>query len=102
MEKDLEKVYQEDIHPLIERLNLICEQNKMPMFATFQDNKGSFRTSCLNVESSDFNKLKMHFWVHETWSFDEFMKKVILDAKVNGHDSSFLSAMGIKKEPPAP
>jgi hypothetical protein len=99
MKNNLEKVYQDDIHPLMERINLVCKQTKMPMFATFQDAKGSFRTSCLNSEESEFDKMKMHFFLHETWSFDEFMKKVIIDAKENGHDSYFLSAMGIKKEP---
>lgn len=99
MEKNLSEVYEADIHPLIERVNLICKQTKMPMFATFQDGDESFRTSCLNSGSSGFNKMKMHFWIHETWSFDDFMKMVILDAKKNGHDSYFLTAMGIKKEP---
>lgn len=41
----------------------------------------------------------MHYWIHQTWSFDDLMKKVIEDARLNGHDSLYLKAMGIKEEP---
>jgi hypothetical protein len=96
---DLEEVYDRDIHPLVERISLICRQNQVPMFLTFQDGKESFRNSCLNPEKSQFQTIFLHLWLSETWSFDEFMKRVITDARKNGHNSLFLTAMGIPEKP---
>ena len=96
---DLEEVYDKDIHPLVERISLICKQNKVPMFMTFQDGAESFRNSCLNPDNSQFKTLFLHLWLSETWTFDEFMKKVIADARKNGHNSLYLRAMGIPEKP---
>lgn len=95
---EMEKVYVNDIHPLVERITLICKQSGMPMFMTFQDGSDSFRTSCVNQENSIFEKLKLHMIVNESWSLDQFLAIVIEDAKKNGHDSLYLSAIGIPKE----
>lgn len=94
-----EEVYDNDIHPLVERISLICKQNKVPMFMTFQDGDESFRNSCLNPDHSQFQTMCLHLWLSETWTFDEFMKRVISDARKNGHNSLFLKAMGIPEKP---
>src|SRR5690606_19010120 len=99
-DKKLEDIYDQDIHPLVERITLICKQAGMPMFCTFQDDTDSFRTSCLNGHMSSFNRIKMLMWINETWDFDEFMKKVICDARQHGHASLYLKAMGIPEAPP--
>lgn len=97
--KNMEDTYSQDIHPLVERITLVCQQVGMPMFMTFQENKEAFRTSFINNDSSGLTKLRMHQFVHQTWSFDEFMKKVIEDARENGHNSLYLKAMGILEKP---
>jgi hypothetical protein len=99
MNKELEQVYIDDIHPLVERISLICKQSGMPMFMTFQDSPDGFRTSCLNAENDTFKKVQMHYWLHETWGLDEFMNKIIHDARINGHQSLYLKAMGIIEKP---
>lgn len=92
---EMEKVYINDIHPLVERITLICKQSGMPMFMTFQDGENSFRTSCINQEKSQFEKIRLHMTVNETWSIDQLLSMIIEDAKKNGHDSLYLKAMGI-------
>lgn len=92
-------IYNEDIHPLVERIALVCQQAEIPMFMTFEDSQNGFSTTCVNEDKSNFYKIKMHYWIHQTWSFDDLMKKVIEDARLNGHDSLYLKAMGIKEEP---
>jgi len=95
MSREQEKIYIDDVHPLVERITLICKQSGMPMFMTFQDGSDSFRTSCINQENSQFEKLKLHMLVNETWSIDQLLSIIIEDAKKNGHDSLYLKAMGI-------
>lgn len=81
MSREQEKIYIDDVHPLVERITLICKQSGMPMFMTFQDGSDSFRTSCINQENSQFEKLKLHMLVNETWSIDQLLSIIIEDAK---------------------
>lgn len=95
MSREQEEIYNTDIHPLVERITLICKQSGMPMFMTFQDGSDSFRTSCINKDNSAFEKFKLHMMVNDTWSLDELISAIIEDAKKHGHNSLYLRAMGI-------
>lgn len=96
---DQKDVYDIDIHPLIERITLICKQQGIPMFCTFQDGEKSFRTTCVNSEQSRWDKIRLMYYLHQTWDIDEFLRKLVKDARENGHDSTFLKAMGIPEKP---
>lgn len=95
-----ESVYEDDIHPLIERVALICKQKSLPMFLSIQDSPTSIRTTCLNSKES--KKIQELYLLNQSWDFDQFISKMIDVAKVHGHDSKFLSAMGIPEEPKKP
>lgn len=96
----IERVYEEDIHPLVERVALICKQYNLPMFLSIQDGPTSIRTTCLN--SKDSRKIQELYFLNQSWDFDQFINKMIDIAKVHGHDSKWLSAMGIPEKPKKP
>lgn len=95
----LEQIYITEVHPLVERIALLCKQYNMPAFMTFQDGVDGFRTTCMNEHFSDFDKIKHYRWINGAWSLDEFFREVIADAKDNGHDSLYLKAMGVPLMP---
>lgn len=51
METDKEKVYDEQIAPLMSRIIEICKDEQIPMFAEFQYNKTDFVTT--NIKYGD-------------------------------------------------
>lgn len=77
----------------------MTKQNGIPMFMTFQTENDSFRTTCFNDKLSEFDKFKHYRLVNEAWSIDELLGMVIDDARKNGHNSSYLKAMGIPMSP---
>lgn len=94
MSTGLENTYNQDIHPLIERIALICKQEGIPIFISCQV-EDSFRTSVVNNESAGFDKFKLYRMVSETWTHDELLDLMIEDAKKRGHHSRVLRAMGV-------
>ena len=100
---DKEQVYDQRIHPIMTELIRICEEEDIPMFATFQYADESFCTSALSTghilidhlravsqcsQGSGVNVDKYMFWV---------AKKVREEGK--GHSSIFLNQAGIPTEP---
>ena len=94
MSNEIEKTYNQDIHPLVERIALICKQEGIPLFVSCQVGDG-FRASVVNNASAGFDKFKLYGMVSETWSHDELLNLIIEDAQKNGHHSRILRAMGI-------
>lgn len=90
-------VYDKDIHPLVERIALICKQHDISMFLCVQEKDFVRRTSCVNKVGS--KKIGEIFDFNQAWDLDEFLSKVIEKAKKEGHNSKFLKAMGIPEEP---
>ena len=97
--KDLERVYSEEIQPLVERIALIAKQEGMPIFLTFEDSQNGFSTTCLNEENSKFEKIKLYRWINDVWNLDELFRNIIDDARRQGHKSIYLKAMGVPTEP---
>lgn len=91
-------IYDTDIHPLVERIALICRQHKIPMFLCVEEKKHVRRTSCVNKVNS--NKISEIYDLNQAWDLDEFLSKTIEKAKREGHNSKFLKAMGIPETPP--
>ncbi len=92
--KDIEQVYIKDIHPLIERIALVCFQNDIPLFLSCQDSSSSFRNTLIN-NNHKIDKFRLHSFVAEKRSLDDILLAIIEDAKKNGHDSKILRALGI-------
>jgi len=60
MNKDSEKIYDEQISPLMTKIIAVCKENNIPMFSSFQltsaenDEQGAlFCTTCLPFEGMD-------------------------------------------------
>lgn len=95
----IRKEYDRTVHPHIKIIAETCRSFGIPMFATFQVDPKEFKTFCINEERSNWAKLKMMCYMDETWSIDEFIEKLMGDALSNGHDSTYLEAMGIPRRP---
>lgn len=95
--KKTNSVYDKDIHPLVERVALICKQHDISMFVCVQEKDAVRRTSCVNKLGSQ--KISEIFDYNQSWDIDQFLSKLIERAKKEGHDSKFLKAMGIPEDP---
>jgi hypothetical protein len=98
----MSKLKKEYLRTVMPHMNIVaeaCKSFNIPMFATFQVAPQEFNTFCLNEEKSNWAKLKMMCYMEETWSVDEFLEKLMQDALENGHDSLYLSSMGIPRRP---
>jgi hypothetical protein len=95
----LQKEYERTIKKY---MNIIVETAKtfnIPMFSTFQVSPDEFKTFCVNEDYSNRNKIKLMYFIDQTWSLDEFIEMVLDDAQKNGHDSTFLLSLGMPKSP---
>ncbi|MFS1428544.1 hypothetical protein LMH73_015685 [Vibrio splendidus] len=91
--KSIEEVYLEDVHPLLERIALVCIQNDIPLFVSCQDSESSVRNSLINNKKTD--KFRLHSIIAEKRDLDDILLAIIEDAKEHGHNSKILNAMGI-------
>lgn len=98
--KGQSQFYTKEIYPLVERIALLCKQANMPAFMTFQDSEDSFSTTCLNSNLSQYQRIKMHLQVENSWDIDELLQNLIHESKENGHNSLYLKAMGIPCKAP--
>lgn len=92
-----EKVYKEDIEPLITRISLICKQEKIPLFLSCSDGKSKNMVTGINVDYGSINTLHLHKILSESASLDDFFSKVISLAEQHGHNSSLLTAIGVPR-----
>lgn len=88
-----------EINQLLERLVALCDAEGFPMFCTIQDGEKSFLTSHVNIGRSAWEKLHHMEILNRTWNIDQFLHQVIDEARVGGHDSLYLMAMGVPKTP---
>ena len=89
----------EEIQEALDRLASLCADRGLPMFCTIQESQTAFNTTYVHLEKSPWEKMKHMKMLHKSWRFDDFMEQVIDEARVDGHDSLVLQAMGIPKVP---
>ena len=94
-----ESIYESELHPLVERIHAVCRRMGMPAFVCIQDGVQSFRTTVVNSELSEFEKLNWMMSAANAWSTDELLGSIIENAVKNGHNSMVLLAMGIPTSP---
>lgn len=93
-----DEYYQDVIAPGVKGLAANCRRENITAFFAFENKEGQFDYTIVgNVEDSE--KLRIFSLINDCWTVDELVKKIIMDARKNGHDSRFLSAIGIPKEP---
>lgn len=99
---DKEKIYDEEIFPLMEKIIGICKKHKIPFFASFQYAGDSFCSSKSRfgehivfdyydaikqcIEDKGVNVDKLMFWI-------------MREAKKKGHSSIILSQLDVPMEP---
>lgn len=94
---DKAKVYKEDIEPLIERISLICKQEKIPMFLSCSDGASKNMVTGINIDYNSMNTLHLHKLLSESATIDDFFSKLISLSEQFGHNSSLLCAIGIPR-----
>lgn len=91
-------VFDQEIAPHLSRLVLACKKAGHPMFASVQLPGDQFHLVAMNASKSRGGKLLQMVWLNEASSLDEFLEKVIEASLRQGHDSTYLRAMGIPYE----
>lgn len=99
---DLEKVYDEEIHPLMAQIIEICKKHEMPMFATFEFANGSFCTTLLRQKHAHFvlhhyDALKQCIEGQDV-NVDKYIGWLMKGAHKNGHSSIYLGQLGVPYE----
>lgn len=124
---DKTSTYTLDIHPLVERISLVCKQEDIPGFMLFQNDNSEFWTSAINLKDKDMLGMMLEYVFNGfedeknsdlsslivsrftdvicnsqeplSSKFDSIIESMIKSAQSNGHDSLFMSALGIPKSP---
>lgn len=100
MNRDETVFYDKKIAPLVGYLYGLCNEEKIPMITSFQLSPTMFANTTSHINASQWDKLRLMSLMSESWSFDEFVEKVISDAQTAGHDSKVLDALGVPRRPP--
>ena len=99
---DKEKIYDEDIFPLMEKIIGICKKHDMPFFASFQFSDDGF---CItggrlngHIVFDYYNAIKQCI-ENKGINIDKFMFWIMRGAQKEGHSSIILSRLDIPMEP---
>lgn len=104
---DLEKVYDEEIAPLMTQIINICNKHELPMIAEFEYSPGRFCKTAL-LYAGKYHPLMKHLDVLSQCgqdsgvNIDKYMLWVARGARVEGHTSIVLGQMGIPERPEPP
>ncbi len=97
-----EKIYDEQIFPLMTQIMEICKKNKISMFATFEYNKNEFCTSLIREEDYSPHYLFIYYDVlshcgeKDGVNIDKIIMWMIKEAgRVGKHSSICLNQLGI-------
>lgn len=99
---DKEKIYDEEISPLMEKIIEICKKHKIPIFASFQYSDDNFCTSKARLGGHivfDYYDAIKQCIENEGINIDKFMFWVMNGAKKEGHSSIILSRLDIPMKP---
>jgi hypothetical protein len=99
--EELEKVYDEEIAPLMAQIIEISKRHKMPFFAEFQLNDEGFcrsGNSCGHPVFNHYSSLSQCVSGSGV-NVDKYMRWVAVGARKEGHSSMVLHQMGIPERP---
>ncbi|WP_415912813.1 hypothetical protein [Neptuniibacter sp. QD37_11] len=87
-----------NIEPILKKLAEECASLDIPLFVCTETGEREFShfILCSKALPSKFRQMDH---MANTASFDDFLRRVISDAKKAGHSSAFLHAMGVPFEP---
>ena len=100
-----EKIYDEQIFPLMTQIIEICQKNKIPMFSTFEYNKNEFCKSILREDDYSphylFSYLEIlsHCVEQDGINVDKLIMWIVKEAeRVGKHSSIYLKKLNIDPE----
>jgi hypothetical protein len=103
--KNREKIYDEQISPLIQQVIEICKEHKMPLFIECEFNEGDFTKTCLRPQEwnphGGFLTLDViaQCFQDRGVNIDKYLFWVIDQIKeAGGHGSMFMSQLGYRAE----
>ena len=103
--KDREKLYDEELFPLMEQIMSICETNNIPMFAVFQYAENGFCTSMKYDRKShklfEFFDAIAQSKEGDSVNIDKFMFWVMKKGGEIGHNSIILRQLDVNPSPNA-
>ncbi|MHD0644692.1 hypothetical protein ACYPKM_03500 [Pseudomonas aeruginosa] len=88
-----------EIQAAIENLLQACAKSEKPVMILLQESETSVRALSGSEKLARGDGFKLARLLLRSGDLDTFLKKVISDAKKNGHKSMFLKAMGISGAP---
>ena len=94
----LEEYYDDVIAPMAKGLAANCRREGINAFIAFETQSGRFDYTIVG-DPEDNEKMRIFSLINDCWTVDQMVKKVIMDARKNGHSSRFLSAIGIPTVP---
>ncbi|MDH5447263.1 MAG: hypothetical protein OEY52_17075 [Gammaproteobacteria bacterium] len=101
---DLEKIYDEEISPLMDKIIAICDKHKMPMFAEFQFSADGFCRTGRGQDSYHHPVLDHYAALSQCkqgtgLNIDKYLLWLMRQARDTGHQSMVLRALDIPTEP---
>lgn len=101
--EDLEKVYDDEISPLIVKIITICKEHDMPMFASFQYSDSDFCTTILasgphHPVFDHYSAIKQSIEDNGV-NIDKYLFGVLREAHKYGHSSLCLKQLGADEKP---
>ncbi len=99
---DKEKIYDEEIYPLIEKIVDICNKHDISLFASFQYSDDGFCNTCVSKDGHNI----FHYYdairqcvQDSSINIDKFIIWAMKRAKKAGHSSIILDQLGILTSP---
>jgi len=96
---DLEKVYDEEIAPLMEKIIAICKEHKLPVFATFEFAPSEFCSTLIPAPWAHpvfkhLNAIRQSVELNGV-NLDKYMMWVMKEVGVGEHSSIILKQLGM-------
>ena len=93
-----EKVYDEQIYPLMNKIMDIVKEHDIPLHATFLLGNGDACTTHLEGTDTSWLMRAFYYLSQSRGNFDTFMIAIQRDADKYGHSSIFLKVLNFKEE----
>ncbi len=90
---DKERIYDEQIAPLLAQAGKIAEANGMPIVAQVEYLPGEFGLTACLPESTGYAMTMLYWAARSKRNFDAFMFAVMRHARERGHTSSVLAIL---------
>jgi hypothetical protein len=96
---DKEKVYDDEVAPLLRQVCDLCEKHGMPMLAVVQFNQTDWGHTAYTSGPYPLANMRHCYYFAKSGNFDASMGAVLDDARKYGHSSIYLTLLGVPQGP---